>query len=82
MARGSLFFERTFRLADEKWQSSFDKPNDVFYGKCSTWNIFVMIDRTMADEWQIECEKSMGNIFRSYLLVKVLPVKMIKIKVG
>lgn len=41
-----------------------------------------MIDRTMADEWQIECEKSMGNIFRSYLLVKVLPVKMIKIKVG
>lgn len=50
--------------------------------RCLAWADFVTIDWMIADEWQIECEKSMSNIIGRYLLVKVLPVKMIEIETG
>ena len=35
--------------------------------RCPAWTDFVTIDWMIADEWQIECEKSMSNISEVYV---------------
>ena len=63
-ARSPTFLEKNFfRTAVGKWRDYLTNRTAFFMKRCPAWADFVTIDRAMADEWQIECEKSMGNIY-------------------